>query len=156
LNSNCAEVGCAAGSEQEQWLRADLAASPRPCVLAYWHSPRFSSGDHGNDAGVAPLWDALYEAGADVIVNGHDHDYERFAPQTPGGVANAATGIREFVVGTGGASLRAFSTIRANSQVRNSATQGVIKLTLSAAAYSWQFLPIAGRTFTDSGSGTCH
>ena len=156
LNSNCAAVGCNAGSGQEQWLKADLAANPRACVLAYWHHPRFSSGQHGNDSEVAPLWDALYAAGADVIVNGHDHDYERFAPQTPGGKTDAATGIREFVVGTGGASLRSFSTIRANSQVRNSATHGVIKFTLNATGYSWQFVPIAGQTFKDSGSGACH
>ncbi len=156
LNSNCAVVGCDAGSEQEQWLRADLATSPRTCVLAYWHHPRFSSGQHGNDSEVAPLWDALYAAGAEVIVNGHDHDYERFAPQTPSGAADSATGIREFVVGTGGASLRSFATIRANSQVRNSATHGVIKLTLGSSGYAWQFIPAAGGTFTDSGSGTCH
>jgi hypothetical protein len=156
LNSNCAVVACAAGSEQEQWLRADLATSPHACVLAYWHHPRFSSGQHGNNSEVLPLWDALYAAGADVIVNGHDHNYERFAPQTPTGAANAATGIREFVVGTGGASLRSFSTIRANSQVRNSTTHGVIKLTLSSTGYAWQFIPVAGGTFTDSGTATCH
>ena len=156
LNSNCAVVGCAAGSAQEQWLRADLAASPRACVLAYWHHPRFSSGEHGNDPEVAPLWDALYEAGAEVIVNGHDHDYERFAPQTPTGEANSATGIREFVVGTGGAALRAFSTVRANSQVRNSATYGVVKLTLSPTGYAWQFVAAGSGTFRDSGSSTCH
>ncbi|MGZ8437005.1 MAG: phosphodiester glycosidase family protein [Candidatus Limnocylindrales bacterium] len=156
LNSNCAVVGCDVGSTQEQWLRADLAANPRACVLAYWHHPRFSSGQHGNDSEVAPLWDDLYAAGAEVIVNGHDHDYERFAPQAPGGKADSVTGIREFVVGTGGASLRSFSTIRANSQVRNSTTHGVIKFTLGSAGYSWQFIRIAGQTFKDSGSGTCH
>jgi hypothetical protein len=156
LNSNCFVVGCDAGGAQEQWLRADLAANPRACVLAYWHHPRFSSGEHGNDAEVAPLWNALYQAGAEVIVNGHDHDYERFGPQTPSGAANAATGIRQFVVGTGGASLRSFGTVRANSQVRNSSTQGVIKLTLGASGYDWQFIPIAGKTFTDAGTGTCH
>ena len=156
LNSNCLVVGCSAGSAQEQWLRADLAASPRACVLAYWHHPRFSSGQHGNNSEVVPLWDALYEAGAEVIVNAHDHDYERFAPQTPSGTANAATGIRQFVVGTGGASLRSFATIRANSQVRNSATYGVLKLTLGSSDYSWQFVPAGSGTFTDSGSGSCH
>ena len=130
--------------------------NPRACVLAYWHHPRFSSGQHGNDAEVAPLWDALYAAGADVIINGHDHDYERFAPQTPGGAADPARGIRQFVVGTGGASLRSFSTIRANSEVRNAATFGVLKLTLSAAGYAWQFVPAGSGTFTDSGTGTCH
>ena len=156
LNSNCAVVGCDAGGAQEQWLRADLAANPRACVLAYWHHPRFSSGEHGNDAEVAPFWDALYDAGAEVIVNGHDHDYERFAQQTPAGASSAAKGIRQFVVGTGGASLRAFGTTKANSQVRNSATHGVIKFTLNDGGYSWQFIPIAGKTFTDSGTGTCH
>jgi hypothetical protein len=156
LNSNCAEVGCGTGSQQELWLRDDLATSPRSCVLAYWHHPRFSSGEHGNDASVAALWDDLYAAGAEVVINGHDHDYERFAPQTPSGTSDPATGIREFVVGTGGASLRGFSTIRANSQVRDSGTHGVIKLTLGTAGYSWQFMPAGGGTFKDSGSGTCH
>ncbi len=156
LNANCAVVGCGVGSEQEQWLRADLATSPRTCVLAYWHQPRFSSGQHGNDSSVAAFWDDLYAAGADVVVNGHDHDYERFAPQTPGGTADPATGIREFVVGTGGASLRSFATIRANSQVRNSTTHGVIKFTLGATGYTWQFIPAGSGTFKDSGSGTCH
>lgn len=156
LNSNCLVVGCSAGSAQEQWLRADLAASPRACVLAYWHHPRFSSGQHGNNSEVVPLWNALYEAGAEVIVNAHDHDYERFAPQTPSGTANAATGIRQFVVGTGGASLRSFATIRANSQVRNSATYGVLKLTLGSSDYSWQFMPAGSGTFTDAGSTSCH
>ncbi len=156
LNANCGVVGCGAGSEQEQWLRADLASSPRACVLAIWHQPRFSSGQHGNDASVAAFWDDLYAAGADVVINGHDHDYERFAPQTPGGAADPAMGIREFVVGTGGASLRSFATIRANSQVRNSDTHGIIKLTLGTASYTWQFIPAGSSTFKDSGSGTCH
>ena len=98
----------------------------------------------------------MYEAGAEVIVNGHDHDYERFAQQTPAGASSAAKGIRQFVVGTGGASLRSFGTVKANSQVRNSGTHGVLKLTLDNASYSWQFIPIAGKTFTDSGTGTCH
>jgi hypothetical protein len=156
LNSNCFVVGCDAGQAQEQWLRADLAANPRSCVLAYWHHPRFSSGQHGNDAEVAALWNALYEAGAELIVNGHDHDYERFAPQTPSAAPDPATGIRQFVVGTGGVSLRSFGAVKANSQVRNSSTYGVLKLTLGDTGYSWQFVPIAGKTFTDSGSGTCH
>ncbi len=155
LNSNCLVVGCDAGGAQEQWLREDLAANPRACVLAYWHHPRFSSGQHGNDSEVAPFWNALYEAGADVIVNGHDHGYERFAPQTPSAAANATTGIRQFVVGTGGASLRSFATTKANSQVRNSSTHGVMKLTLSGGSYGWQFIPTTG-SFTNSGTGTCH
>lgn len=106
-------------------------------------------------AHLCPELELRYAAGADVIVNGHDHDYERFAPQTAGGVADPATGIREFVVGTGGASLRSFSTIRANSEVRNSVTFGVLKLTLSSNSYAWQFVPAGSGTFKDSGSGTC-
>jgi hypothetical protein len=156
LNSNCFVVGCGAGGEQEQWLRGDLAANPRECVLAYWHHPRFSSGEHGNDAEVAAIWNALYEAGAEVVVNGHDHDYERFRPQTPSAVADDARGIRQFVVGTGGVSLRSFGTVKANSEVRNSSAYGVIRLTLGMSAYSWQFIPVAGMTFADSGSGSCH
>jgi hypothetical protein len=156
LNSNCFVVGCAAGGEQEQWLRADLGANPRECVLAYWHHPRFSSGQHGNNSEVLAIWNALYEAGAEVVVNGHDHDYERFRPQTPTAVTDDARGIRQIVVGTGGASLRSFGTIRANSEVRSSSAHGVLKLTLGLSTYSWQFIPVAGRTFTDSGTGTCH
>ncbi len=156
LNSNCFVVGCDVGGEQEEWLRADLGANRRECVLAYWHHPRFSSGQHGNDAEVAAIWNALYEAGAEVIVNGHDHNYERFRAQTPSAGADDAGGIRQFVVGTGGASLRSFGTVKANSQVRSSAAHGVLKLTLSLSNYSWQFIPVAGRTFTDSGTGSCH
>ena len=125
LNSNCASVGgCGPGSAQEAWLRADLAANPRACVAAIWHHPLFSSGVHGGTDATRPLWEALYEAGADLVINGHDHDYERFAPQRPDGTADAATGIREFVVGTGGGGLRSFSTIRANSQARKAGVLG--------------------------------
>ncbi len=155
LNANCTEVGCGAGSEQEQWLRTDLAANPRACVAAVMHQPLFSSGQHGGDPAVRPLWEALDAFGADVVLAGHDHDYERFAPQTPAGAASP-TGIREFVVGTGGGPLRPFATIRANSEVREAATHGVLRLTLKAGSYDWQFVPIAGRSFTDAGTGTCH
>lgn len=154
LNSSIARE---AGSAQEQWLRADLAASTKTCTLAYWHHPRFSSGSgHGNDTSVQPLWQALYDANADVILSGHDHDYERFAPQTPTGVADATRGIREFIVGTGGRSHYGLGTLKANSQVFNGDTHGVLKLTLSAGSYAWQFVPVAGGTFTDSGTGSCH
>jgi len=159
LNSNlsCAVVSCAPGSPQEQWLRADLAANTKLCTLAYWHHPRFNSGaEHGNDLDVSPLWDALYQYNADVILNGHEHIYERFAPQNPSGGADNARGIREFIVGTGGRSHYTFGTIQPNSEVRNSNSYGVLKLTLSASGYSWQFVPVAGATFTDSGSGSCH
>ncbi len=136
------------------WLKSDLASHPTACVMAYWHHPRFSSGTHGNDGSVQPFWDALYAARAELIVNGHDHDYERFAPQTPSG-ASSATGIREIVAGTGGAGLRPFANVVANSQVRNAVTHGVLKLTLRPGGYTWQFVPADG-SFTDSGSGSCH
>ena len=155
LNSNCSEVGgCDAGSPQRAWLKADLAGNPRQCVLAYWHHPRFSSGEHGNNPRVKGLWTALYQAGADVIVNGHDHDYERFAKLRPNG-DRASHGMREFVVGTGGAERRPFGRIKAHSQARNASTFGVIKLTLRATSYEWRFVPQAGKTFTDRGSTTC-
>jgi hypothetical protein len=157
LNSNCVAVGgCGAGSPQEAWLRADLAANPRACVAAIWHHPLFSSGAHGNDAATRGLWNALYDGGADLVINGHDHDYERFAPQRPDGTADAAKGIREFVVGTGGVGLRRFSTTRANSQVRKSTVLGVLRLELKASSYTWRFMPVAGSTWTDTGSTACH
>ncbi|MGI8658962.1 MAG: metallophosphoesterase family protein [Candidatus Limnocylindria bacterium] len=141
--------------EQITWLTDDLDANPSQCVLAYWHHPLFSSGRHGNDKSVRPFWDALSAAGADVVVNGHDHDYERFAPQMPDGVASA-DGLREFVVGTGGARLRTFAKIRNNSEVRNAETFGVIELTLKPTGYDWQFIPASGGTFRDAGSASCH
>jgi len=157
LNSECAHIGgCATGSRQERWLRADLAAHPARCTLAYWHKPRFSSGMHGNNATYAAFWQALYRAGADVVLVGHDHDYERFAPQTPHGKADPASGIRQFVVGTGGKTHYGFRTIRANSQVRNSGTFGVLRLTLHPSSYDWRFVPEPGKPFTDRGHGSCH
>jgi hypothetical protein len=158
LNSECKDVGgCKAGSPQEKWLRTDLAAHPAACTLAYWHKPLFSSGGaHGNEPAVKPLFQALYEVNADVVVNGHDHDYERFAPQTPGGTADPARGIREFVVGTGGKNHRPFGPSKPNSEVRDTTAFGVLKLALKPNAYEWQFIPEAGKSFTDSGSGTCH
>jgi acid phosphatase type 7 len=158
LNSECLQVGgCNAGSAEEKWLRADLAAHPVACTLAYFHKPLFSSGGaHGDDPEIEPLWQALYDANADVVVGGHDHDYERFAPQTPLAKPDAARGIREFVVGTGGKSHRPFAPPHANSEVRNTDTFGVLKLTLRPGAYDWQFIPEAGKTFTDSGTGSCH
>jgi acid phosphatase type 7 len=153
VNSN---ISVSAGSAQEQWLRADLAASTATCTLAYWHHPRFSSGYHGNSSGMQAIWQALYDHNADVVVSAHEHDYERFAPQTPTGTADPVRGIREFIVGTGGRSLRSFNTPKPNSEVRNSTTHGVIKFTLHATGYDWQFIPIAGKTFTDSGTASCH
>lgn len=152
LNS---EIDHDAGSAQEQWLRADLAANQSICTLAYWHKPRFSSGQHGNNSTVQPFWQALYDYEADVVLNGHDHTYERFALQNPTGQADPARGIREFVVGTGGASLYSFPTIRPNSEVRNNTTWGVLKLTLHPTSYDWEFIPVAGQTFHDSGTDNC-
>src|SRR5215213_454635 len=158
LNSMCENVGgCGAASPMVTWLKQDLAANTKTCTLSYWHHPVFSSGsEHGNDPKMRPSWDSLYAAGAEVVVNGHDHDYERFAPQSPSAALDNARGIREFVVGTGGRSLRPFGTIRANSQVRNAATYGVLKLTLNSNSYDWKFVPVAGQTFTDSGTTSCH
>ncbi|MCC6455487.1 MAG: metallophosphoesterase [Caldilineaceae bacterium] len=143
-------------SAQVQWLRNDLAANQSNCTLAYWHKPRFSSGSsHGSNPKTAPFWKALYEYGADLVLNGHDHDYERFAPQNPDGEADPQRGIREFVVGTGGANVHPFGTIQPNSEVRNSDTWGVLRLTLHPTRYDWQFIPVAGQTFTDAGSADC-
>ena len=156
-NSSCTTISCAAGSAQEQWLRADLAANTKACTLAYWHHPRFNSGaSHGNNTAVAPFWNALYAYGAEIVLNGHEHVYERFAPQTPNAVSDLTTGIRQFTVGTGGAGLYSFSsTIQPNSEVRNNSSMGVLKLTLRTGGYDWDFIPATG-SFTDSGSGSCH
>jgi hypothetical protein len=158
LNSNCSSVGgCGAGSPQERWLRADLAANASAaCTLAYWHHPRFSSGTtHGSSTASSALWQALDDSGAEVVLVGHEHNYERFAPQTADGTA-VTNGVREFVVGTGGKSHNPFGTPIANSQARNSVTFGVLKLTLHPTSYAWQFVPEAGASFTDSGWTACH
>jgi calcineurin-like phosphoesterase family protein len=157
LNSNCTAIGgCGETSAQVRWLAADLGAHPALCVMAYWHHPRFSSGSHGNSSFMEDAWDVLYQAGADVIVSGHDHDYERFAPQDPSGKADPDRGIREFVAGTGGAPLREFNRPLPNSEARNATTFGVLALTLRDGSYDWRFVPVAGSSFKDSGSGTCH
>jgi hypothetical protein len=157
VNSNCEQVGgCGPGSPMVSWLKRDLAANPTDCTLAYWHHPLFSSGEHGNETRMRAVWSTLYRANADVVVNGHDHDYERFAPQTPGGKLDRARGIREFVVGTGGRELRPFDGVKPNSRARSARAFGVLKLTLGAHAYNWKFVPVAGETFTDSGTGRCH
>jgi hypothetical protein len=160
LNSECAEVGgCDAASPQGLWLKQELEEKHKNgCTLAYFHKPLFSSGGkHGNDPTLKPFWDMLYHAGADVVINGHDHDYERFAPQDPEGKADTSHGIREFVVGSGGKnSHRTMGVAKANSEARNDDTFGVLKLTLHTKSYDWEFVPESGKTFTDSGSGNCH
>ncbi|CAA9383666.1 MAG: Alkaline phosphatase [uncultured Chloroflexia bacterium] len=157
LNSMCEKVGgCGATSPMVTWLKQDLAANPNKCTLAFLHHPLFSSGRHSIKTQIKPSWDALYAGNADVVVSGHEHNYERFAPQRPNGTLNTSRGIREFVVGTGGASHHSFGTIKPNSQVRNASTYGVLKLTLDAESYGWKFVPEAGKTFTDSGTTACH
>ena len=157
LNSNCSAVGgCGEGSAQNDWLEADLAASAAQCTLAYWHHPRFSSGNHGDGSSVRPFWVDLYAAGADVVLNGHDHHYERFSTMDVSG-SQDPSGIREFVVGTGGKShYRRLDNVPSTSQVRNFDTFGVLEMTLSPTSYSWEFVPEAGKTFSDSGSTRCH
>jgi hypothetical protein len=154
LNANCTSVGCGPGSEQVRWLAADLAANPRACVAAVWHQPLFSSGYHGANPSLRTLWTTLDEAGADLVLNGHDHDYERFAAQDAQGTADA-DGMVEFVVGTGGADERPFDAIAANSLVRDHSSLGVLRLTLRPGGYDFAFVPVPGSTFQDSGSGAC-
>lgn len=159
LNSNCSKAGgCDPGSPQYEWLKADLAANPRDCVLAYWHHPLFTDGPHADDegGGADSFWDLLYRSGADVVLNGHDHHYQRWVPQDPHGNADASRGIREFVVGTGGKGLSEPDRSPGNLQVSNADSLGVLVLRLQAGSYSWEFKPISGNSFSDSGSGTCH
>jgi hypothetical protein len=145
-----------AGSAQVQWLMDDLQATNQRCILAFWHHPRFSSGTHhGGDTSVGPFWNALYEAGADVILNGHEHNYERFGRQDPNAGASA-DGIREFVVGTGGASHYGFGTPDPNSQFRDASTFGILKLTLHATSYEWAFVSSAGDVVDSGGPAACH
>ena len=156
LNSNCTDAGgCSPVSPQGKWLTADLAANSKWCTLAYWHIPLFSSGGRAEQNSRA-LWQMLYDKDVDVVLNGHDHIYERFAPQTPDGIADPLRGIRQFTVGTGGGNHTSLVTIAANSEVRNTDTFGVLKLTLRLTGYDWEFVPEAGGTFTDSGSQECH
>jgi hypothetical protein len=162
LNTNCniKEVGgCAAGSAQETWLKADLAEHPKACILAYGHHALFSSGifkKHAVHPELRPLWDDLYAAHADLVLAGHEHSYERFAQQDPNGKLDPEHGIREIVVGTGGKSHDLLGFATPNSEVRNWDTYGVLKLILAPGKYWWEFIPEEGKTFRDSGSGDCH
>jgi len=157
LNSNCAAVGgCGPDSAQARWLTADLARNSRRCSLAYWHHPRFSSGPHGNDKTVQTFWLILHAAGAEVVVNGHDHLYERFLPQTPAAVRDEARGVQQFTVGTGGRSLYRVRTIKPHSAVRHSSAFGVLRLTLWPGEYAWEFIVVGGAEIRDAGSRKCH
>jgi hypothetical protein len=156
LNSQCGQVGgCNAGSPQYTWLQQDLQTHENLCTLAYYHIPIFSSGGRTNN-NMKQIYALLYDRNVEVILNGHDHIYERFAPQDPNGLADPSRGIREFIVGTGGANHTSITTIQPNSEVRNADTFGVLKLTLHPDSYDWQFIPVAGKTFSDSGTTICH
>jgi hypothetical protein len=158
LNSNCQDIGgCGVSSPQGRWLRHDLADNRSRCTLAYFHHPLFSSGKYSPGISqVKPLWEILYSAGADVILNGHDHNYQRFAPQDPDGKADPRRGIREFVVGTGGKILYPIEDLLPNIQSYNDDSYGVLKLTLRPGGYDWQFLSALGSTFVDEGKYECH
>lgn len=157
LNSNCDYIGgCQTGSAQQQWLQQDLAEHPNTCTLAYWHHPRYSSGVHGNNDSMADIWQTLYASGADVVLSGHDHIYERFAPQTAQSQADPEKGIRQFVIGTGGKSLYPFKQIRPNSEVRAEGVYGVLKLGLKPDSYTWQYLAANAPEFQDQGETPCH
>ena len=162
LNTNCAEAevgGCGEGSQQEIWLRQDLREHRDGCIVAYGHHALFSSGifrSHAVHKELKAFWADLYAVHADVMIDGHEHSYERFAPQDPDGRADPQHGIREIVVGTGGRSHNPLGLALPNSEVRNFDTYGVLKLTLSPQGYTWEFIPEEGKTFRDSGAGVCH
>lgn len=146
-----------ADSTQVQWLRADLAASTKRCTLAVSHRPRFSSGNTHSAATQGPIFQALFEAGGEILLSGNDHDYERFAPQAPDQTADPDSGVVQFVVGTGGKSHGSINLpLEPNSQAQNADSYGVLRLTLHASSFDWRFIPVAGRTFTDAGTAACH
>ena len=154
LNSNCSIVDCGRGSEQYTWLEEDLASDRSACTLAFWHAPRFSSGPHGPDPSLTPLWRVLQKDGAELVLSGHDHIYERFAPQDAQG-ARDPLGIRQFVVGTGGAELYPITAVQHNSRARSGDAMGVLRLVLSDGSYDWRFVPALDARFTDSGTADC-
>lgn len=157
LNSNCAQIGgCGVSSPQGVWLAADLAAHPARCTLAYWHHPRFTAGQDGDTLAMAALWAMLYRAGAEVVLAGHAHSYERYAPLDAAGELDTERGIRQLVVGTGGNALYPILEPREHSEVSHDETHGVIRLTLHEARYEWLFVAVEGSSFTDSGTGACH
>ncbi len=157
LDGNCGLLGdlCGSESDQARWLHEDLARNDAPCTLALMHQPKFSSGQHGDDGAIGSFWDELYAAGAELVLAGHDHDYERFAPQAPDGTPDQARGVVEIIVGTGGADLEAFKQARPNSLVAINDAHGVLDLTLGDRSWSFRFVDVAG-VVRDSGEGSCH
>jgi hypothetical protein len=159
-SDDCKWVSCAAGSPQHKWLVADLAAHPATCTLAFWHQPRYEAGTvAGETAAAAPLWDALYDAGADVVLNGHEHGYQQLSPLNKAGEIDLASGIRTFVVGTGGGD---YDTVFGGPRLGALETKivgvhGVLQMTLRPTGYDWRFIPIGGDTPAGaSGSAACH
>ena len=157
LNSNCSAVGgCGPGSAQYNWLASDLTATSATCIGAYWHHPRFASGHYGNDASTQPFWQLLYDAGAEFVLNGHDHNYQRYAPLTPTGLVDNVGGVREFVVGMGGrAQYPLVQPAPSTREAGNDNAFGILKLTLRPGSYDWAFVPEAGKTYADSGNDSC-
>jgi len=157
LNSACKKVGgCDEGSEQYRWLLQDLQENPNRCAAAYFHHPLFTSGKHGPQKNMKSLYQVLYDHGVELVLAGHDHNYERFAPQTPDGKLDRERGIRQFVVGMGGREHRKIRRAAPNSEVRDRSSYGVLKLTLKPDRYDWEFLPVDGAVFQDAGTGMCH
>ncbi len=157
LNSNCSKIGgCGPDSAQYKWLKQTLEAGTTMCEVAMIHHPRWSSGNHGDNSEVQPLYDLLYQHGVDVVLSGHDHHYERFAPQDASGKRDDAKGMRQFISGAGGKNLYSLDSAKSNSEVREADTFGVLKMDLNDGNYEWKFLPEAGKTFTDAGKGSCH
>lgn len=157
LNSECTVIGgCGPDSPQVRWLKANLGAHPADCTLAFWHHPRFTSGRHSAEGSMYPIWQALYEADADLVVNGHEHFYERFRPQTADGIPDAARGLRQFIVGTGGRSRFGYVTVAANSELRENRYHGVLELTLRNDSYDWRLVTAPRGRAADSGTASCH
>ncbi len=157
IDSNCLTAdGCDNATGQIPWLTEELAAGDARCTVVAMHHPRWSSGAHGDHPNLDALWRIFYDAGVDVVLSAHDHAYERFAPLTPDGEVDDARGIRSFVIGTGGSSLRRFQREAPNSEARNDNVWGVLRLELRPDGYDWRFVPVEGAEFTDSGSGNCH
>jgi acid phosphatase type 7 len=158
INSNCDKLtgGCANGSPEETWLKGDLAANTKPCTLAFWHHPRYSSGHDGDNLFMADIYQDLYNANTEIVLSGHSHDYERFAPQNNLGQLDTTKGITQFVVGTGGAFWTGYNAIEPNSRAHQNTIHGALQLALHSDSYDWSFIPEAGKTWTDSGSTLCH
>ena len=159
INSNCDRIsgGCGTNSPEETWLRNDLAAHTNECTLAMWHHGRFSSGHDGDNTFMQTMWKDLVDADAEILLSGHSHDYERFAPQDANGNLDTTNGVRQFIVGTGGAFFTGLGTgFDDNSQAHQNDTYGILKLTLNSTSYDWQFMPEAGKSYSDSGTTACH